>query len=53
MVVVTHNIPSARRIGDQLALLHQGRILASGSAAQLEQSEHPLVQNFMKSQGAI
>lgn len=52
MVVVTHNIPSARRIGDQLALLHQGRILASGSAAQLEQGEHPLVRNFMKSQGA-
>ena len=53
MVVVTHNIPSARRIGDQLAVLHQGRILASGSASQLEQSEHTLVQAFMKSQGAI
>jgi phospholipid/cholesterol/gamma-HCH transport system ATP-binding protein len=53
MVIVTHNIPSARRIGDVLAVLDQGRILASGSAAQLEQSEHPLVQNFMKSQGAI
>lgn len=53
MVVVTHNIPSARRIGDELAVLHQGRILASGSAAELEGSEHPLVQEFMKSEGAI
>jgi len=53
MVVVTHNIPSARRIGDELAVLHQGRILASGSAAELERSEHPLVQEFMKSEGAI
>ena len=53
MVVVTHNIPSARRIGDELAVLHQGRILASGSAAELEESEHPLVQEFMKSEGAI
>ena len=53
MVVVTHNIPSARRIGDQLALLHEGRILATGSAAELEQSEHPLVRDFMKSEGAI
>ena len=53
MVVVTHNIPSARRIGDQLALLDQGRILATGSAAELEQSEHPLVRDFMKSEGAI
>jgi phospholipid/cholesterol/gamma-HCH transport system ATP-binding protein len=53
MVVVTHNIPSARRIGDELALLDQGRILATGSAAELEQSEHPLVRDFMKSEGAI
>ena len=53
MVVVTHNIPSARRIGDQLALLDQGRILATGSAAELERSEHPLVRDFMKSEGAI
>jgi phospholipid/cholesterol/gamma-HCH transport system ATP-binding protein len=53
MVIVTHNIPSARRIGDRLAVLHQGRILASGSVWQLEQSEHTLVQDFMKSQGAI
>ena len=53
MVVVTHDIPSARRIGDQLALLDQGRIVARGAAAELERSEHPLVQNFMKSEGAI
>lgn len=53
MVIVTHNIPSARRIGDQLAVLDGGRILAQGTAAELEQSEHDLVREFMKSQGAI
>jgi phospholipid/cholesterol/gamma-HCH transport system ATP-binding protein len=53
MVIVTHNIPSARRIGDELAVLHQGRILASGPAAQLDQCEHELVREFMRSQGAI
>jgi phospholipid/cholesterol/gamma-HCH transport system ATP-binding protein len=52
LVVVTHNIPSARRIGDTLALLHQGRILAQGSAAELENSPHPLVRNFMHFEGA-
>ncbi|MBI4442832.1 MAG: ABC transporter ATP-binding protein [Acidobacteria bacterium] len=51
LVVVTHNIPSARRIGDTLALLHQGRILAQGSAEELEQSEHEMVRQFMRSQG--
>lgn len=53
MVIVTHNIPSARRIGDQLLMLHHGRILARGTAGELEASEHELVREFMKSQGAI
>lgn len=52
LVVVTHNIPSARRIGDTLALLHQGRILAQGSAADLENSPHALVRDFMQFEGA-
>jgi phospholipid/cholesterol/gamma-HCH transport system ATP-binding protein len=53
MVIVTHNIPSARRIGDELAVLHQGRILARGSAADLEASEHEIVREFMKAEGCI
>ena len=28
LVVVTHNIPSARHIGDELAMLHEGRVIA-------------------------
>jgi len=51
LVIVTHNIPSARRVGDILVLLHQGRILEQGSAERFEKSEHPLVREFMKSQG--
>jgi phospholipid/cholesterol/gamma-HCH transport system ATP-binding protein len=51
MVVVTHNIPSARILGNELALLHQGRILARGTAAQLEASGHELVQAFLNSHG--
>jgi phospholipid/cholesterol/gamma-HCH transport system ATP-binding protein len=53
IVVVTHNIPSARRIGDQLAVLHEGRILASGAPEELQRSDHPIVREFMKSEGAI
>ncbi len=50
LIVVTHNIPSARRIGDTLLFLHQGRVLARGTAAELERSEHPLVRQFMRSE---
>jgi phospholipid/cholesterol/gamma-HCH transport system ATP-binding protein len=51
LVVVTHNIPSARRIGDQLALLHQGRILERGSPAEFEASSVPMVRNFVRATG--
>ena len=50
LVVVTHNIPSARRIGDNLLFLHEGRVLARGTAAELERSEHELVRQFMQSE---
>jgi phospholipid/cholesterol/gamma-HCH transport system ATP-binding protein len=49
MVVVTHNIPSARRIGDSLALLHRGKILAKGKLDELEQSDNEFVQHFLRS----
>jgi phospholipid/cholesterol/gamma-HCH transport system ATP-binding protein len=52
LVIVTHNIPSARRIGDELIFLHEGRVLARGEAATLERSEHPLVRQFMASAGS-
>jgi phospholipid/cholesterol/gamma-HCH transport system ATP-binding protein len=52
LVVVTHNIPSARRLGDELAMLHEGRIIARGAAADLDRSSDPLVRAFMTSQHA-
>ena len=51
LVVVTHNIPSARAIGDRFAVLDQGRMLASGTIEALDASEEPLVQAFMRAQG--
>jgi phospholipid/cholesterol/gamma-HCH transport system ATP-binding protein len=51
LVVVTHNIPSARRIGDELAMLHRGKILARGAAEELERSEHETVRRFLRTQG--
>lgn len=49
LVVVTHNIPSARKLGDQLVMLHEGRIRAKGSVADLEQSDDEMVRAFMHS----
>jgi phospholipid/cholesterol/gamma-HCH transport system ATP-binding protein len=52
LVVVTHNIPSARAIGDEIVFLDQGRLMAQGSPAALDRSELPLVRQFMMSEGA-
>jgi len=51
LVVVTHNIPSARHIGDELAVLHEGRVIARGTAEELDKSDDEIVRAFMKSQG--
>jgi phospholipid/cholesterol/gamma-HCH transport system ATP-binding protein len=49
LIVVTHNIPSAKRLGDELIMLHEGRIIAHGTAADLERSTEPMVRAFMSS----
>lgn len=50
LIVVTHNIPSARRLGDHLVMLHDGRIAAQGTPAEVERSDNEMVQAFMTSQ---
>jgi phospholipid/cholesterol/gamma-HCH transport system ATP-binding protein len=50
LVVVTHNIPSARVIGDELVFLHEGRIIAQGDAEALDRSEIAIVRQFMRSE---
>jgi phospholipid/cholesterol/gamma-HCH transport system ATP-binding protein len=49
LVVVTHNIPSARMLADQMVMLHDGRLIARGTPAELERSDEPLVRAFMHS----
>jgi phospholipid/cholesterol/gamma-HCH transport system ATP-binding protein len=52
LVVVTHNIPSARALADELALLHDGRIVARGTVAEIDRSSDPFVQAFMRAEAA-
>jgi phospholipid/cholesterol/gamma-HCH transport system ATP-binding protein len=52
LVVVTHSMPSARRVADELAILHDGRVAARGTVAELGRSEDTLVRAFMGSHAA-
>ncbi|MBW8004775.1 MAG: ABC transporter ATP-binding protein [candidate division NC10 bacterium] len=46
-VVVTHDLQSAFRISDRVALLSDGRIAATGSPAEIGKTEDPVVQEFL------
>jgi phospholipid/cholesterol/gamma-HCH transport system ATP-binding protein len=46
-VVVSHDVPSLRRMCDRAALLHEGHFLAIGSMAELEASQDLAVRQFL------
>jgi phospholipid/cholesterol/gamma-HCH transport system ATP-binding protein len=45
-IAITHDMASARRIGDRAAMLHKGRIVWSGPAGQLMNSGNEIVDQF-------
>ena len=46
-VVVTHNIASARQIGEYIALLWRGRIVEAGDAERMFSSDNAFVRQFL------
>jgi phospholipid/cholesterol/gamma-HCH transport system ATP-binding protein len=52
LIIVTHNIPSARKMGDTLAMLHEGQIVAQGTVDEMDRSDNEMVRTFMTSQHA-
>ena len=44
---ITHDINSARRIADHIAMLYKGRILWHGEATRLDESGNPYVDQFV------
>jgi len=49
-VVVTHDMQSAFKVSDRIAMLHQGRIAVAGTVAEIEHSEERLVRDFIAGQ---
>jgi phospholipid/cholesterol/gamma-HCH transport system ATP-binding protein len=46
-VVVTHDMKSAYSIADRIAMLYQGNIIAEGTPAQIQNTDHPVVHQFI------
>jgi phospholipid/cholesterol/gamma-HCH transport system ATP-binding protein len=47
-IVVTHDMVSARMVGDRIAYLHEGKIYFEGTPEQVDRCEDPLVRDFVR-----
>jgi phospholipid/cholesterol/gamma-HCH transport system ATP-binding protein len=54
-IVVTHDMKSAYRVADKVAMLYKGRIIAEGSPQEIQQMDNPVVHQFINglAQGPI
>ncbi len=46
-LVITHELPSAFRIADRIAMLFNGQLLAVGTKDEIQASQHPRVRQFL------
>ncbi len=49
-IVVTHDIGSAYKIADKIAMIHEGKIIFYGSPAEIRKSRNPYIQQFIRGQ---
>jgi len=47
VIVVTHELPSAFRIADRIAMLYKGSFLAVGTKEEIRTSQHPRIRQFL------
>lgn len=47
-IIVTHQLSTIFRTSDRIVMLHEGRLIESGSVEQTKASVNPIVRNFIK-----
>jgi len=52
-VVISHDMASTFRIGDRIAMLYEGVIVASGSRAEIMAAPNPVLKEFVETSGAV
>lgn len=54
-IAVTHDMKSAYKIADRIAMLYQGQIIAEGTPSEIQNTGHPIVHQFINglAQGPI
>lgn len=49
-IVISHDIPSALLLADQIAFLHQGQIVFWGTPSEFRQADHEAIQAFLNAE---
>lgn len=52
-VVISHDMASTFRIGDRISMLHEGRILDSGSPDEIRRTRDAFLREFVETSGAV
>jgi phospholipid/cholesterol/gamma-HCH transport system ATP-binding protein len=52
-VVISHDMASTFRIGDRISMLYDGKIIVSGTPAELLAAPHPALREFVETSGAV
>jgi phospholipid/cholesterol/gamma-HCH transport system ATP-binding protein len=47
-VVVTHDLASAYKVADRIAMLHEGVIIFEGTPAEIKNTDNPIVRQFIE-----
>jgi phospholipid/cholesterol/gamma-HCH transport system ATP-binding protein len=52
-VVISHDMASTFRIGDRISMLHQGKIVVTGTPEEVLASRHPALREFVETSGLV
>jgi phospholipid/cholesterol/gamma-HCH transport system ATP-binding protein len=49
-IVVTHDLASAYKVADRMAMIHEGKIIFIGTPGEIQKSRDPYIQQFIRGQ---
>jgi phospholipid/cholesterol/gamma-HCH transport system ATP-binding protein len=52
-VVISHDMASTFRIGDRISMLHEGKIIDSGTPDEIRRSSDPFLRTFIETSGTV
>ena len=52
-IIVTHDMVSAYMVGNTMSMLHDGKVIFTGTPDDIRSSQNPLVQQFISGDSAV